>query len=78
MPVSGSQDFLVVGTGSGDDDFFRGNDKRTLCRGTTVEHLLHRGLERLNDLSLGDILGNAPGLRMDAVRGHFALSIRAA
>ena len=38
--VIGSQDFFVVGTGSGDDDLFRGDDEGTLCGSAAVEHLL--------------------------------------
>ena len=54
-----SQDFFVVGTGSSDDDLFRGDDEGTLCGSAAVEHLLDHGLEGLDDFALGDVLSRA-------------------
>ena len=58
MRASALQLFFIVRAGSGDDNLFRGNDECTLGSCTAVEHLLHHGLEGLDDFSLGDILSH--------------------
>ena len=73
-PQGGLQLFLVVCAGSGDDDLFWGDNERALCSSTTVEHLLHHGLEGLDHFAFRDILGDALDLvafqRLSIVDGN--------
>lgn len=46
-----SENFLVLSTRSGDNHFFRGDHQCPLGSGSTVEHLLHHGLEGIHYLA---------------------------
>lgn len=47
---AGLQLFLVVRTGSGNNDLFRGDDQGTLCGSAAIEHLLNHRFEGFNGI----------------------------